>query len=389
MRIYLKNNVFDEALARINRIFDEFPNVVVGFSGGKDSTVTFNLTMQVAKERGRLPQKVLFVDQEAEWQATIDYVKKIMYRDDVEPYWLQVPFKITNSASSQHNELYAWQEGAEWLREKDPISIKENVYNTAKGTTHHNEFYAFFSRFFAYHFKGQPAAYLSGVRAEESPQRATALTNSQTYKDITWGKTLDKSVGHYTFYPLYDWSFTDIWSAIHKNGWDYCKIYDYMYQHGVPVNQMRVSNLHHEQAIKSLFYLPEIEKETYNKLTKRLNGISSANKLGFDNFYPKTLPPMFSSWKEYRDFLLDKIVPAESIDIFKAKFKVMDEKYALMDSWKDTNGSSKSSFAATSQYMNKVCVQAVCINDTDFVKINAWEFHPTVHAFRKAHNIPK
>ena len=41
MKIYLKQNVWDAALERIEHIFDEFDDVVVSFSGGKDSTVTF------------------------------------------------------------------------------------------------------------------------------------------------------------------------------------------------------------------------------------------------------------------------------------------------------------------------------------------------------------
>ena len=50
MKIYSKNNVLVEAEKRIHRLFDDFENVVVGFSGGKDSTVCLNLTLKVAEE---------------------------------------------------------------------------------------------------------------------------------------------------------------------------------------------------------------------------------------------------------------------------------------------------------------------------------------------------
>ena len=72
MNFYKDINVLDEAKIRINRIYDEFDNVIVGFSGGKDSTCVLNLALEIAKERNRLPQKVMFVDQEAEWQNTKD-----------------------------------------------------------------------------------------------------------------------------------------------------------------------------------------------------------------------------------------------------------------------------------------------------------------------------
>ena len=78
MKIFSSQNVFDAALDRIRYLFDEFENVVVGYSGGKDSTIILNLALQVAKEKDRLPLPVLFIDQEAEWHGTIDMVKNVM-----------------------------------------------------------------------------------------------------------------------------------------------------------------------------------------------------------------------------------------------------------------------------------------------------------------------
>lgn len=112
MKVYKKQSVYDAALDRIRYLFDEFPNVIVGFSGGKDSTVVLELALIVAREKNRLPLDVLFIDQEAEWQATIDMVKSVMYRDEVRPHWLQVPFKMENSTSSldMWRNLYELQE---------------------------------------------------------------------------------------------------------------------------------------------------------------------------------------------------------------------------------------------------------------------------------------
>ena len=44
----IDKDVYTLALERINRTYDIFDNVVVMFSGGKDSTVCLNLTLQVA-----------------------------------------------------------------------------------------------------------------------------------------------------------------------------------------------------------------------------------------------------------------------------------------------------------------------------------------------------
>ena len=76
-------------------IFDGHDDVIVSMSGGKDSTVLFRMALMVAQERGRLPLKVFWLDQEAEWQATVDYMQHIMELPEVTPYWYQIPFELS------------------------------------------------------------------------------------------------------------------------------------------------------------------------------------------------------------------------------------------------------------------------------------------------------
>ena len=304
MKFYQKQNVFDAALDRIRWLFDEFPNVVVNFSGGKDSTVVLNLSLLVAEEKGRLPLRVMFIDQEAEWQTVIDYIRVVMADPRVNPAWLQVPIRLFNATSTIDPWLFCWEEGKEdeWIRPKEPHSIKENVYGT-------DRFAEMFEATFRYDYPNSPACHIAGVRTEESPARMMGLTSYATYKGATWGSKEDVKQGHYTMYPIYDWSYTDVWKAIHDNGWPYCRLYDYMYQYGMSVQQMRVSNVHHETAVKTLFFLQEIEGATWDKVTARISGINTAGHMQGDGFYiPSTLPYMFKSWKEYRDHLLDNLI---------------------------------------------------------------------------------
>ena len=101
--IYLKQSVYEAAQERITWLFDEFERVIVDFSGGKDSTVILNLALEIADQKGRLPLTVRFLDQEAEWQGVIDYVETVMMDDRIDPMWLQIPFRLSNSTSqNQH-----------------------------------------------------------------------------------------------------------------------------------------------------------------------------------------------------------------------------------------------------------------------------------------------
>ena len=316
MKIYSKVNVLDAALKRIRFLFDEFPNVIVGFSGGKDSTATLNLALQVAAEKNRLPLKVLFVDQEAEWQGTIDYMTTVMMDPRVEPKWYQMPMVITNNASSYNRYSYCWdeKEKGNWIHQKHPLSIKENVYGT-------DRFHELFEKIIAHEYKDIKTCYLSGVRTEEAPKRFVALTNAASYKWITYGKALNKKYQHYTFYPLYDWSYTDIWKFINENNFPYNKVYDKLYQHGATLNDMRISNLHHETAIQALLLVQEIEPQTWNKLAHRIDGASSIKHIKKNSFTcPSELPYMFKDWEEYAMHLAENIIQEQKYRDMLYKF---------------------------------------------------------------------
>lgn len=365
MRFYLKHNVYEAAIQRLHRIFDEFGNVVVCTSGGKDSTVTMEMALKVAEERDRLPLKVLFVDQECEYQMVIDYMRVVREDPRVELIWLQMPLRITNSLSAEDDYMNAWHPDEEWMREKEPGTYQVNDFGVDEWNSGGNQI---FEAVLKKLYPDEEACYLAGVRAEESPTRLAGLTTGQTYKEITWGKKLNVGRGHYTFYPIWDWSLSDVWKSIFDHGWSYSRIYDELYRYGIPPHRMRVSSLNHENAVHSLFFLQEVERDTWNALVKRVKGINQTAHMEKNEMMTvQELPFMFDSWKEYRDYLTDHLIPEEYRAKFHKRWAKHDKVYAEMVKPED-------------RYRAEI--KSVLLNDHNFVKMGAWLNSPAVIAYR-------
>jgi len=92
------------------------------------------------------------------------------------------------------------------------------------------------------------------------------------------------------------------------------------------ITKFRVSNLIHEKAYKSLSTLQEFEPATYNKLIKRLKGTRTAALYADESFVYSNgrLPKKFTTWREYRDYLLSTL-PNERVETFRKRFGRQDE----------------------------------------------------------------
>lgn len=316
--IYKENNVFEEALERIRLVYDTHDDVIVAMSGGKDSTVLFNLTLMVAKEKDRLPLKVFWLDQEAEWQSTVDYMDWVMHLPEVKPYWFQITFDFTNSLSPEKNFLRVWDPNAEemWIHPKADIAIKDFPHKETRFHKIYKELQVAISE------DGKKTAILCGMRIEESPTRRLHIVGEKAkFNGITWC-SMEYGGKCRQFYPIYDFSHSDIWVAIAKNNWKYNRLYDLQYQYGVPSNKMRCSALIHETAWHAIEYLQEFEPKTYSRFTKRISGTSAfSHAFETDDVLPKSLPIAFKDWKEYRDYLLEHIVKPEYHELFRKRWK--------------------------------------------------------------------
>lgn len=362
--IYKETNVFEEALKRMNMIFDYNDDVIVSMSGGKDSTVVFNLALMVARERGRLPLKVFWLDQEAEWQNTVDYMSKIFAMPEVEPIWYQIPFDFPNNLSTAHGKetLLIWDPAQKdkWVHPQSDISIKENPIDMTN-ENRDKAFYTLMNKLPDFHVNknAKSCAVLSGMRTDESLHRRTAIMfGKATFRGETWARNKQsKNSKCQVMWPIYDFLADDVWTAIAKNHWEYNKCYDLMYRWGVKKTNMRVSALIHETSWAAIQMLQEFEKDTYNRFCARINGVSTFNH-AFDEggVMPKELPFMFKDWQEYRDYLLVHLVEPKYWDHYKNEWKGQDgeewyrchvKEVILNDTCGTLNGNMASKLATT------------------------------------------
>lgn len=294
------HNVLDATRQRIAFLFDNYDNIQLSFSGGKDSTVLFHLLNEEAIKRNR-KFILYFQDQEAEYQATIDFVEWAMSQPNVIPLWYQVPIFMTNAASHQQLFLWAWGENEKWVRDKHPLAIHaiENKYP--------KRFHKF-NLWVGQNLRKMEGNSISiiGLRAEESPDRRFVMFGEDS--EMFWLRRINEP---HRAYPIIDWRYKDVWKYLIDHNYQYNKIYDKMYMLGHDIRTMRVSNLVHEKAFKCLTDLQELEPATYEKLEERLQGVHTAAIYGKENlmYSIKNLPDNFKTWKEYKDFLLSSIHP--------------------------------------------------------------------------------
>lgn len=323
-QVYINKPVLESARERMAYIFDEFENIIVSISGGKDSTVLAHLALLEAHQRGR-KIGIFFLDEEVVYDSTIRQIEYILnlYPENTIPLWLQIEFKLTNATSLTEGQLICWEAGKHkiWMRPKKSFSIQHKSWDATKEHVRDkNKGFGFYDALENFQHSRENTAFLVGLRATESPNRWRAVSKNPGYKNVYWCTKMPH--GCASFYPLYDWNFHDIWKYIYDEKLRYSKIYDFMYKKGMGIQEIRVSSLIHEKSFKALVDLPEFEPKTYNRLLKRVKGISIGNLYGKDSKMLKVskLPKGFKTWIGYRDFLLETYPDKEKKPIFEKRF---------------------------------------------------------------------
>jgi len=308
-------NVYDATMERMKIIFNDFDNVLVAFSCGKDSGIMLNMAYKYASENNLLHKLAFYYeDYEAGYKYTHEYAERVFRDLKVErKYWLCLPISAACSVSMYDNRWYPWKVEQKdiWVRPmpKYPYVInKDNCpfhfYPGAKGfdTRIH------FSKWFADTYGN--TAVLIGIRADESLTRRAIFTSQHRrfmHKSIRWSKSLDDNLCN--FYPIYDWKTEDIWIANYKYQWDYNKIYDLYYQAGLTIDQMRVASPFHQCGQASLHLYQVIDPDSWGKMVGRVNGCNfggiygNTSAMGWRNI----VKPEHFTWKQYAEFLMSTL----------------------------------------------------------------------------------
>lgn len=320
---YIETDVYYESFKRLEYIFKEFgKDVYLSFSGGKDSGVMLNLALNIARKMDLLPLKVFFIDMEAQYKETIDYISKTFENPEIEPYWVCLPISLRNAVSVFSPKWIPWDKDKKelWIREipnKPYVITEDNLpkeWIWFKKGMEFEEIILYFGEWLGKKSKSNKIACLVGIRSDESLKRFSTISRDiKTYykNDIQWSTKVNsiKTTNLYNFYPIYDWRVEDIWTAVGKFNFLYNKVYDLFFYHGESINTMRLCQPYGDNQRKSLDLFHEIEPETWFKIVKRVSGANFGAIYTGDKILGNrtTIIPEGYTYKDYTIFLLESM----------------------------------------------------------------------------------
>lgn len=325
-------NVYQLVQRRLKFLFDEFDNIYVSFSGGKDSGVLLNLCIQYIREHN-LNRKigVFHMDYEAQYQMTTEYVEQTFRenQDILEIYHICVPFKVVTCTSMHQTFWRPWDESMRlhWVR-----PLPEHCYRKEDFPFYTEEMwdYTFQVAFAEWFHKKKDAVRtccLVGIRTQESLDRWRTIHGNNrlnSYHNLMWTRRLGYDL--YNAYPIYDWTTEDIWTAYARFKWPFNQMYELYYKAGVPLEKQRVASPFLCTAQETLKLYKVIDPNTWGRMLGRVNGVNftgiygGTRAMGWQNI---KLPEGYT-WKEYMYFLLDTL-PEETKQAYLDKLRTSQE----------------------------------------------------------------
>lgn len=311
-------NVYEAAKQRIGYLFNEFENVLVSFSGGKDSGVMLEMAYDYAKENNMLHKlSMVHMDYEAQYQMTTDYVEESFKRmSDIGRYWLCLPIYAQCACRMDAAYWIPWEKSKKdiWCREMpkyDYVVNEDNMDFEIKKSDFEipRDFYRSFIE-----KKGRTVS-LVGIRMQESYARQKVIRSMEgTISKYKGNNYIVDNVANdnlFTAYPLYDWKTEDIWIYNAKFGKPYNRLYDLFYRAGQSIDSMRVASPFNDCGIHTLKLYKVIDPNNWGKMIGRVNGVNMAGLYGGTTAmgWKKITLPKGHTWKSYCYFLLSTLEP--------------------------------------------------------------------------------
>lgn len=325
-KIYKDINVYDAAINRYDIVLNDFDNYYISVSGGKDSSIMLQLMAQEARKY-RKKFSVLYIDLEAQYQATIGHINALIdaTKDVVENwYWCALPLSLRNAVSAIQPKWICWDKKDEkkWVREyptkrEDVVLVTEdslpNGWDWFFRGMEFEEFIIWFAKWFNETHGGKTAAGI-GIRSDESLNRFRTIVSDkkERYKNYPWttrAHCKSEVLNCWNFFPLYDWRTEDDWTAVAKLNLIFNPIYELMYKNGLSIYEQRLCQPYGDDQRKGLDQYRTLEPETWEKVLNRVEGVN------FGNIYCRTSllgnikseKPDNLTWEQYAVFLLESI----------------------------------------------------------------------------------
>jgi len=324
-KIYLDKSVLELSTKRISKTFDDFEQIYISFSGGKDSTVMSHLVLDEAIKRNRRVG-LLIIDLEAQYTETIKHVEEmcVKYKDNIHLHWFCGELLLRNGVSDFEPKWVCWDENKKdiWVRQKPKLSSDLSQYDFYQPKMEFEEFMVLFGKWYG---KGENTAAFIGIRSDESLHRYRAITSEKknlTHKGYKWTTKVSNEL--YNIYPLYDWKTEDIWIYHLKNEHlCYNKIYDMMTRAGVKFSNQRLCQPFGDDQKKGLWLYHLLEPMTWYKLLNRVSGVNSGalyvQESGNINGSNDITKPVNHTWETYTNFLL-RSLPKKMQDHYRDRF---------------------------------------------------------------------
>lgn len=329
LKQYLDKDVLTAARERVSYTFDNFENIFLSFSGGKDSTVMFHLVMEEAVRRDRVVG-VMLIDFEAQYKHTSDHADEMFetYKDNIDLHWICLPIKLRNASSNFEPCWMTWDKELEkdWVRtmpKREGVIHEDNCpYPFFVPNMEFEEFIVLFGEWYG---GEQETAAFVGIRADESLNRfrTIAVFDKVMHGGNRW--TTQVVDGLWNIYPIYDWKTQDIWKY-HSVYPEKChnEVYDLMHRAGVKPSQQRLCQPYGDDQRRGLWLYHILEPETWYKVVARVNGVNSGalyiNEKGNINGYHKISKPEGHTYKSFCNLLLSTM-PEVTRNHFIERFK--------------------------------------------------------------------